>query len=122
MWWTAFAPGCYQRRIDEVEEARMNQRLATGQQQRRNLIAGEVLHHVLYLFPGQLAGVLHRHRVGVAVHATQVAGPRDVPDDDGPPGARAVWRGMAVAVAEIVGGLGLAGPEAGEVDHGFRAG
>jgi len=104
--------------IDEVEKARMNQGFSTGEEQRGELILGEVTDHGAHLVPVELAGILGGHRVGVAVDAAEVAGAGDVPHDDRFAASCAGCGGMAVSIAESVGRLFVSGPEAGEVDHG----
>ena len=55
--------------------------------------------------------------------AAQIAGPGDVPHRDGFAvtgcGSYSVCVSAAVAIAEFVSGLGDAGPEFGEIDHGY---
>jgi len=76
-------------------EASFWQWLTARQQERGQLIRRKVVDHILHLGQCQLAGIVQGVRVGVAVHAAEVASASDVPDPDGLACAGRVTAGMA---------------------------
>ena len=71
----------------QVVEMRVDGRLAAREQQSGDAVGGDVADHGFHLRPVQLARVGFGFGVAVAVDAAQVAGARDVPDDNRAAGA-----------------------------------
>jgi hypothetical protein len=68
----------------QLEHVLAHERFAAGEQYGRDLEFGEVVEHGLALFRGQFARIALGFGGGVAMLAVEIAGPGEIPDDDGP--------------------------------------